>query len=701
MGKPLSVLIIEDCESDAWLMVRHLQKAGFDVTHRRVETAEQMRVALRSPAWELVLCDFSLPGFDARQALTILQDTGLDIPFLVISGSIRDETAIELMRTGARDYLMKDNMARLAPAVERELHEAIQRQEQRVAEGRRRLSDCVFESADEGIMLIDAQGHIVAVNPAFAKITGYREAEVLGRSPRILESGGQDAAFQRHIWERAQSVGHWSGEITDRRKSGEVYPAWLTLSVARDAQGVLTHYVGLFSDRSAVIEARERADFLWHHDALTGLPNRVLLRDRLQQAVDAAEPAGRQVAVLLLNIDRLQRVNERLGHDTGDALLKELASRLLALLAPGDTLARLGSDEFVMILTQFSGADEITAIAQRLREEIARPLHIQDEAVSVTASLGVSVYPDNGIDPVDLLKGADTALALVKEEGRNGTRFLTTEMNARALRQIILETHLRHAIERGQLALHYQPQVSLGDGHICGVEALIRWRSSELGLISPADFIPLAEDSGLILPIGEWVMRTACLQNKAWQEAGLPPVCVAVNVSAHQFTDGSLPAMVRRALEASALDPQYLDVELTESVMMRDTELSLKQITELRQMGVSVSLDDFGTGYSSLAYLSRFALDKLKIDQGFVCKITSDARSAAITSASIALARCLGITVIAEGVETEGQLDYLRHAGCDEIQGYLFSEAVPANELALLIAKSTRLPQASAAARSH
>ncbi|MBI3284872.1 MAG: EAL domain-containing protein [Burkholderiales bacterium] len=691
MDAPLSVLIVEDSASDAELMLRHLRKAGFKPVHVRVETAEQMRDALQAQKWDVILCDFSLPGFGAKLALHTLQDTGLDIPFIIVSGSIGDETAIELVRTGAQDYLMKRNMERLAPAVERELREAQQRRAHRAAEQRLRLSACMFESADESIMLTDADCNIVAVNPAFQKITGYSEAEVFGQNPSILKGERQDAVFYRQLWSSLKSTGHWSGEILDLRKNGEVYPAWLTLSAVKDAQGALTHYVGVFSDRSAIFEARERADFLWQHDALTGLPNRVLLRDRLQLAIDAAKPDGRQVALLLFNIDRLQHVNDRLGHDAGDGFLKELAGRLQALLAPGDTLAHLGSDEFAMVLTHFTDTDEITLIAQRLMDAIAQPLRIQDEDVSVTASMGVSIFPADGNLAGDLMKGADMALSEVKSEGRNGVRFLTADMNERALRRLVLENHLRHALDRGELLLHYQPQVSLRDGQICGVEALIRWHSQELGLVSPAIFIPLAEEAGLILAIGEWVMRSACLQNKAWQDAGLPAICVAVNVSAHQLATGALAAMVCEVLEETGLDPQYLEVELTESVMMRDMESSLRQIVQLRQMGVSVSLDDFGTGYSSLGYLSRFTLDKLKIDQGFVRNITSDPRSAAIVNASIALAQRLGITVIVEGVETEGQLGYLHKAGCDEIQGYLFSRPIAPEELATLLVKNEGL----------
>ena len=691
MGTPLSVLIIEDSASDAELMVRHLQKAGFDVSFERVDSPENMREALRGQAWELLLCDFSLPGFDARDALTILKNTNRDIPFIVVSGSIGDEMAIELMRTGAQDYLMKNNLARLAPVVERELTEARRRVEHRSAEERLRLSARVFESADEGIVLTDANANILAVNPAFQEITGFSEVEVLKQNPRMLKSGRQDITFYRNMWSRLQDCGHWSGEIWNRRKNGEIYPAWMSISAVKDGQSCITHYVGLFSDRSAILAARERVDFLSHYDALTSLPNRALLRDRVQQAIDTAEPSSRQVALLLLNIDRLQRVNDAFGHEIGDALLLELANRLRALLAPGDTLARLGGDEFVIVLTHFDSLDDIVVVGQRLMEEITKPYQIQQVNVSVTTSVGIAIYPGDSIDPVGLLKSADTALSLVKDGGCNGMRFFTADMNTRALYRMSMESHLRQAIERGELVLNYQPQITLGGGGVCGVEALIRWRSPELGLISPADFIPLAENTGLILPIGEWVMRHACAQNKAWQETGLPPIRVAVNVSVHQITAGNLVPMVKKVLEETGLEPRYLEIELTESVLMYDTELTLKQIADLRQMGVSISLDDFGTGYSSLGYLSRFTLDRLKIDQGFISKITTDPRSAAIAKATIALAQSLGMIVIAEGVETEGQLGYLRRLGCDEIQGYLFSRPVPADELAMLIGNDQAL----------
>ena len=434
----------------------------------------------------------------------------------------------------------------------------------------------------------------------------------------------------------------------------------------------------------------QQVDYLSSHDPLTRLPNRTVLNDRLQQAIAAARHSGEQVALLLFNVDRLARINDSLGHDTGDALLREVARRAAALAGPTDTLAHLGSDEFVLLLPQ-RDADDIIIAARRLIAEIAQPVQAGGHDLVVTASVGISIFPRDGGCPGDLLKAADVALSHMKDDGRNGFRFFKGEMNAHALRWITVETQLRRAIERNELTLHYQPQVSLADGRICGVEALLRWHSAELGPVPPGDFIELAEDTGMILPIGTWVIREACRQNKAWQDAGLPPLRLAVNVSAHQFMAGTVPAVVRAALDESGLEARYLEVELTESVMMRDSEATEAQLAELRRMGVSISLDDFGTGYSSLGYLSRFTLDKLKIDQAFVRNITTEPRSAAIAQATIALAHGLSLVVVAEGVEDEGQLRFLDGIGCNAVQGYLFSRPLPAADLSVLLGRDRAL----------
>lgn len=557
----------------------------------------------------------------------------------------------------------------------------------RESEHRLELARQVFDSTQEGIMMTDADARIVAVNPAFEQITGFRESEVLDETPRILRSGRHDAGFYRDMWHCLEHEGQWRGEIWNRRKNGEVYPARTSISAVRDEAGNLTAYVAVSTDLSALKAAHHQLDFLANHDALTLLPNRSLFNDRLQQAMAAARQGDGQLALLLFNVDRLSRINDSLGHAAGDAVLREVARRVGAIAGPTDTLARLSGDEFVLLLTSCRDSEDIILAARRLIDAIAQPHSVGGHDVVVTGSVGISIFPRDGSAPGDLLKAADAALSEMKNAGRNGFRFFKGEMNAQALRWLALETRLRRAIERDELALHYQPQVSRIDGAVVGMEALLRWRSAEIGAVPPGDFIPLAEDTGLIHPIGEWVIRQACFQNKAWQNAGLPPVRVAVNVSATQFKAGSVSAIVRKALLESGLAPRYLEVELTESVMLGDSAVAEAEMAELREMGVSLSLDDFGTGYSSLGYLSRFPLDKLKIDQNFVRNITVEQRSAAIAQATIALAQGLSLSVVAEGVETVGQRDFLGLIGCDVMQGYLYSRPVPAHEMARILAK--------------
>jgi diguanylate cyclase (GGDEF)-like protein/PAS domain S-box-containing protein len=554
----------------------------------------------------------------------------------------------------------------------------------RESEHRLELARQVFDSTQESIMMTDACANIVAVNPAFEQITGFREAEVVGLNPRLLRSGQHDAAFYRCMWDSLEQDGQWRGEIWNRRKNGEVYPERTSISAVRDEDGKLTAYVSVSTDLSALKAAHNRLDFLSNHDALTQLPNRSLFHDRLQQSIAAARRDGSQLALLLVNVDRLSRINDSLGHAAGDALLREVARRASAIAGPADTVARLSGDEFVL-LTSCDDTEDIIYAAQRLIEAISQPHSVGGHDVVVTGSIGISVFPRDGDIPGDLLKAADAALAHQKDAGRNGFRFFKGEMNAEAMRWLALETRLRRAIGQAELALHFQPQVARADGRLLGMEALLRWHSSELGRVSPADFIPLAEDTGLILPIGDWVIRQACLQNKAWQDAGLPRIPVAVNVSAHQFKAGTVPAVVRAALAESGLEARYLEIELTESVMMGDTTGAEAQLAELRALGVSLSLDDFGTGYSSLGYLSRFSLDKLKIDQAFVRNITTDPRSAAIAQATIALAEGLSLRVVAEGVETLAQRDYLGRIGCEVLQGYLYSQPLPAREMETLL----------------
>jgi diguanylate cyclase (GGDEF)-like protein/PAS domain S-box-containing protein len=574
---------------------------------------------------------------------------------------------------------------------DRPLYTAILRDttQRRELERRMHLSARIFDSTQESIIMTDAQANILAVNPAFELITGYLETDIRGTNPRFLRSGRHDTLFYRDMWSSLANTGQWRGEIWNRRKNGQVYPERMSINAIRDDKGNVSAYVSVSSDISALKAAHRQVAFLSNHDPLTLLPNRALLNDRMQQALASAEEQGCDLAVLLFNIDRLQRVNESLGHQAGDQFLQEVARRVGQLVRAGDTLAHLGSDEFVLLQTRCGDVDEVIACARRLLDEIARPFVVDGHDLFVTASMGISVFPRDGTTPSELLKAADVALSRVKDSGRNGLRFFKGEMNVHALRWLSLETHLRRAVSRGELRLAYQPQVCLDTGEVTGMEALVRWNSPELGEVPTPDFIAVAEDTGLINPIGEWVMHEACRQNHAWHVEGLPRRRISVNVSAQQFMTGTIVGLVRSALDRSGMAAEYLEIELTESVMMKDSESAQAQLAELAAMGVSVSLDDFGTGFSSLGYLSRFSLDKLKIDQSFIRNITHDQRSAAIAQATIALARGLSMRVVAEGVEDGGQLDYLRQIGCDEVQGFFFSRPVGAGEMADLLQQGT------------
>ncbi len=694
MTTKLDLLLVEDNASDAGLIVRHLRKAGFEFDYLQIDTEPELRTALEQRRWSAVLCDYSLCGFDAGVALDAVRQTGLDLPFIVVSGEISDEKASRLMRAGAHDYVMKDNLARLAPALARELDEVHQRRARRAAERSaeehaRRLqrSQQVIDSLREGITVTDLQGTIVDVNPSFEAITGYSRAEVLGCNPRILKSGRHPPAFYETLWHTLVTTGTWRGEIWNRRKNGEIYPELLTLSAVRGSDGLPTHYVAVFSDLSKEKQTEAHIHWLTNHDALTGLANRQLFMDRLQQAIEAAENGSHDgAAVLLLDLDRFRRINESLGQEAGDKLLQHIAGRLQLCLKGRASAARLGSDEFLVLLTQFADTEAIAAFAHRILDEIARPCTIGGHEISVTASLGISVFPDDGRSAAELLRAAEAARAPIRYGHHNRLHFFTSGMDNQARRWMEIESELRQALERRELQLYYQPLLCARDGRIRSLEALARWHSPVLGWVSPAEFVPVAEESGLIVDIGDWVLHTACAQARRWQDDGLPPVRVAVNVSAHQIATGALPERIREVLARTGLPAAQLEIELTESTMMADTEFTSAQVEAISRMGVSVALDDFGTGYSSLAYLSRFALNKVKIDRSFVHKLASDPKSTTIIAATVGLARGLGLQVVAEGVETEAQQRTLIAAGCDALQGYLFSPPVAAADLSRLSA---------------
>lgn len=554
-----------------------------------------------------------------------------------------------------------------------------------------RLASTIFTGISDGICITNPKGEILLTNSAFTKVTGYGESECRNQTPRLLKSGIHSTAFYQNMWDAINRQGSWQGEITNRRKDGELVSVWLSISGVHDVSGRLTHYVGILGDLSERKAAHERINYLSSFDPLTDLPNRNLFTDRLAQSLSTARRFNRETAIILLDLDRFRFINDTLGPPVGDEVLIEVSRRLNLQVREGDTIGRLSGNEFGFVMANLGHERDAIALAQRMLDAIAVPFKMAGQSVGITASIGLSVSPRNGDDTDALLKTADAALLRAKSSGRNTFRFYSPEMDADAERRLGLEAALRDALNRSELVIYYQPQVSLDSGNMIGMEALLRWNSAQFGSISPVEFIPIAEETGLILPIGEWVLRTACLQTRKWLDLGLANLRVAVNLSTRQFSQASLVSIVRQTLLETGLPAAALELEITESAFIDDVDQAITQCHALKALGAKLSLDDFGTGYSSLAYISRFPFDKIKIDQGFVRDITENPVNAAIATAAIVMARSLNVSVLAEGVETEAQANFLRGRRCDAMQGYLFSRPVPAEEFELLLAGNRRM----------
>lgn len=546
----------------------------------------------------------------------------------------------------------------------------------------------VFESSQEGICITDHQGQYISVNQSFTDITGYTLADVQGKTPALMQSGRHDKSFYEGMWAQLRAEGRWEGEIWNRRKTGEIYPEWLTISAIQDEHGRVQQYLGIFTETSSRKAAEERIQRLSNYDQLTNLPNRTLLQDRTKIALASARRAHVSVVLMQLNIDHFSHINESMGQDVGDQVLVILAKRLVNALRPEDTVSRLGSDNFIILLPHTT-AHDVTQVAMRLMASVAEPLHISGQDIRLTASIGIAEYPENGADLGELMQATESAVRQAKREGRNTLRFFSHSMQEQVKEALAIERDLRFAVERNQLVLHYQAQVNTHTQRIVGVEALVRWQHPQWGLVSPGKFIPIAEESGLIREIGRWVLETAVNQNQRWREQGLQIVPVAINLSPAQFKDPGLRDSIIEVLRQSGLPGSMVELELTESVAMENSAFTISTINELKRLEVQLSIDDFGTGYSSLSSLKRFDIDKLKIDQSFVRGLNLDQQDEAIVKTVINLAKSLGLHTIAEGVETAEQLAFLQANGCHEAQGYLFSRPVPADDFAALLAKGS------------
>ncbi|NMG74718.1 EAL domain-containing protein [Aromatoleum diolicum] len=819
----IKLLYIEDDPADFHLLTRHLRRQGVEADVVRVEDPAGLREALDQPGWDAVLADYNVPNMKFRDTLALLRNRLPDCPVIIVSGSIGEETAVELLKEGVWDFVLKDNLLRLCPALDRSLRDSAQHRAQRAAEQalqeseerfrliaahisgaiwladvdlgqivyaspayeniwqrtcaslyenprsmqdgihaddlervigdthsaqtagqpfehefrvvrpdgsirwvqdrgfpvttpagrpsryvgvvedvterrgneeRLRQAATVFESTREGVIITDLQSRIVAANKAFTEITGYTEAEALGRKSSIQRSGRHGREFYQALWASLLETGQWQGEIWNRRKSGEVYPAWATISTVHDDRDRPTHYVGVFSDISQLKRSEEQLLHLAHYDPLTDLPNRLLLQSRIEHALDRAGRHGERAAVLFIDLDRFKAVNDSLGHIVGDNLLVDVARRLRERVRDEDTLGRFGGDEFLLLLEPIHNPEEAAVVARDLLAALATPFLLDgSNEAYIGASIGISIFPEDGSTAAELLRDADAAMYKAKEQGRNRFCFYTADMNVNALAQLALEGALRRALERKEFVLHYQPKLDLRTGLVVGAEALIRWQREGGRMEPPGSFIPLAEKTGLIVPIGTWVIDTACRQLRAWRDTGWPDLRLAVNVSSRQFNSGDLAMIVEQALARHGIPAASLELELTESMLMEDPEQTVAILHELKRIGVRLSLDDFGTGYSSFAYLSRFPIDTLKIDQSFVRNIVTEPEAAMIAVSIIDLAHRMRLKVVAEGVETESQLGYLQSRDCDEMQGYYFARPMSADAFHTLIAEGKCLPR--------
>jgi diguanylate cyclase (GGDEF)-like protein/PAS domain S-box-containing protein len=546
---------------------------------------------------------------------------------------------------------------------------------------RLRQAAAVFDCTREGVLVTNHDGLIVHVNRAFIQITGYKSEEVLGQRPNMFKSGRHQAAFYQAMFATLESNGEWSGEIWNRRKSGEIFPQWQTIRIIHDDRGRRSHYVAVFSDISAIKNSEHELIHLAHHDPLTDLPNRLLFTDRAEQALASAQIHKRGSALLMVDLDHFKMINDSLGHSIGDQLLKAVAERLAAMFGPGITLARLGGDEFAVLAESCPQLVQAAALAQRIIDGLKEPFFIDGHQLFINTSIGISLFPGDALSAEQLLRNADSALFKAKSAGRNGYALYTEELTAHAQQRVELAFELRRALEQQQLRVYYQPVHDLPTSRLIGVEALVRWEHPERGLVSPAEFIPVAERTGLIAEIDAWVMQQACQQMCQWQQAGVVLSFVAVNVSSRLFARRELYQQVAQVLRETGLDPAYLELEVTESAVMEDPEVALEQMHRLRELGVRLAIDDFGTGYSSLLRLKRLPVQKLKIDQGFVAGLPGDEDDAAIVRVIIALAHSMGMQVQAEGIEQVEQAAFLLEQGSHMGQGYWFGRPVPPGQL--------------------
>ncbi|MBF0184979.1 MAG: EAL domain-containing protein [Magnetococcales bacterium] len=682
------IFVVDDDGVTRLMLGRFLEKCGYEVV--KFTNGAEALAAIEKRLPDIVLMDANMPvlnGFDACSALKKRPDTS-HIPVLMITGLNDDDSVDRAYTVGAVDFITKP------------VHWAILRNrvsyllKDQEAERKLYLASSVFDNTNDGIVVTDPEAIVQSINPAFTRITGYNAEDALGNSMKLIQSERHDKNFYSKFWETLTESGRWQGEFWSRRKDGTEYLQWLTISAILGPEGSIRNYVGVFSDLTALKESEESLLHLLGHDTLTDLPNRHLFQERLSYALNDSLSRDGMVAILLLDLDRFKVINDSMGHDVGDRLLVQVSERLSDVLSANahligsDALGRLGGDEFGIILSKLSHTQEAAQVSKNILDRFAKPFIIDSMEYYVGVSVGIGISPLDGEDVQTLMKNADAALYHAKEQGRNNFQFYRNSLNTFSMARMVMESNLRNALERDEFLMFFQPQMDARSGRLIGAEALIRWQRPQEGMVSPAQFIPLAEEIGLIVPMGTWALNWVCQQAKSWWDSGLTPIRLAVNLSGIQFKQPDFIDTVNAVLSTSGLDPQWVELELTESIAMGEVGNTFAILKMLSDAHIKLAIDDFGTGFSSLSYLKRFPINTLKIDQSFVRNCTKDADDASIIRAVISLAHSLGLTVIAEGVETAEQLAFLRQEQCDEIQGYYYSRPLPPADFVVFMQKN-------------
>jgi len=687
-GKNIRILYIED---DAGL-ARLLQKKIERQCEIQVETAAdgEMGVSLsQEQAFDAAIIDYNLPGISGLDVLKQLKGNDPDLPVIILTGAGNEEVAASVMKAGALDYLVKgvgeDFIAEICSSIRHALSEKQKRLDQKKVFARWQLAKIVFDITKEGIVVTDANNTIETVNPAFKAITGYSYTEVVGQNPSILQSGRHDEPFYQQMWQSVHKQGFWEGEIWNKKKSGLIYPEWLAIHAILDEAGEIIQYVAVFSD---ITQRKANEEKIWHqanHDALTDLPNRTLLVDRAESALQRAKREHTNMAVMFMDLDHFKHINDHYGHAAGDELLITVAERISSTLRKSDMVVRISGDEFVVLMPLLEHSMDAGRVAEKIISTLSQPYLLCDNNVHISASAGIAVFPGDGDHVEALMKHADLAMYKAKESGRNQHVFYDQKMNEVSENRTEVEHDLIQALQDNQLVMYYQPVTDIRSNKITHAEALIRWQHPVKGLVPPDDFIPIAEQCGLIISLGEWVVSEVSRQVSQWQSEGKSDLHVFLNVSPIQLMHSNLPAYLAKAAKQFPLSRGNIGIEITENVLI-DGPDKIKQVLDvLKDEGINFLIDDFGTGFSSMRYLQKLPFDGLKIDRSFVSMVDEDHEKAVLVKAMIHMAHSLNLTVVAEGIEREQELAFLRAHDCDFAQGYLLGRPEPAEKFIRLL----------------